>query len=67
MKSDDNEHYQASLMMHTGSLFFLAAEYRQLGQLRIGHGQPELTDVHGDRAAIAVRWSPGIQQRFSSR
>ena len=60
MRGDHNDHFQATLGIHTGSRQLRAAEHRLVGQLWPGHGEPESAVVRRARPAAAVCREPGV-------
>ena len=67
MTTDNNEHFQATLAIHTGSFFFARPSIGVVGQLRPGHGEPEPAVVRRPRPAPALRRHAGLRQRLPAR
>ena len=66
MTGDHNDHFQATMGVHTRLGDREAPEYRKLGQLRDGHGEPESAVICGPRAVPSVRRCAGLVVRLSA-
>ena len=66
MTTDSNEHFQATLAIHTGSFFVPRPEPGRVAQLWPGHDESEPAVVRGAGAASPVCGHAGLGQRFSA-
>ena len=67
MKSDDNEHYQATLGIHTGSFFFSRPSIGSWVSYGLGTMNQQSAFVRRARSADALRRHADFQQRFPAR